>query len=112
MQRHDGHNLHPRLNNAETFEITYREALGIGAIVPPKTTTPSFHLVNGETILEAVDRFVDPRNPLEFEAGLTKAIRDNRPPDFFRKAVAEWRKANNGEAFPTFAYASFIANAE
>jgi len=112
LERADKAQLHPMLMNAERYHVTYEAAMGCGAIVPPKVTTPYYRLTNGLTVAQLADQFIDPIDPSDAAVGLAKALSRHRPPDFLQTAIREWRRANGGEVVPTFAYASTIKDAE
>ena len=112
LERADKALLHPKLMGAERYHVTYEAAMGCGAIVPPKVTTPYYRLTNGLTVSELADTFIDPMDPSDAAVGLAKALARHRPADFHQTAIREWRRANGGQIVPTFAYASTIKDAE
>jgi len=112
LERSDKARLHPSLSSGERFHITYEQAAGCGAIVPPKVTCPEYRLTNGKTVAETVDEILDPNDPSVPAVGIQKAIAANRPNDFFATSIREWLKANNGAPVPTFAYTNTIKDAD
>ena len=112
LERSDKAKLHPALCNGERFHVTYEEAAGCGAIVPPKVTCPEYRLSNGKTVAETVDEILDPNDPSVPAVGIQKALATSRPHDFFDTSIRAWLKANNGTPVPTFAYTNTIKDAD